>query len=90
MSVSWIDALTVMEARLEAIESGHEAGPFEPPAVDEPMPAALVGRAEAVVARGDAMQERLEAESARIRAELRRLPRRAAPTQGRARFEVDA
>jgi hypothetical protein len=90
MGISWIEALTAMETRLDAIEHGDDVGPFEPPAVDAPIPGDLLARAELIAARGEAVQERLEAESARIRGELRRLPRIAAAGPGAARFEVDA
>jgi hypothetical protein len=90
MAVSWIEALTAMEARLDAVERGETVDAFEPPAVAAPIPADLLPRAEAVVARGEAVQERMAKEAACIRDELRRLPRIAATGTGAARFEVDA
>ncbi len=89
-SGSWIDALTAMEARLDAAERGEPLAPFTPPEVEGALPAELAGRAEVVVARGAEVQERLEAESARIKRELRRMPRIAATGGGAARFVVDA
>ena len=77
----WEDALTEYEARLDLVATALEDGnavavaPFSAPAVDEPIPAHLAGRARTCAARGDELRERLASELNRIRTELRRLPR---------------
>ena len=95
MSGTWEHALEECEARLDAasvaLEQARPAAitPFSVPAVDGPIPAALVDRARACSARGEELSARAADELERIRRELRRLPRmpRAA---GATRFEAQA
>jgi hypothetical protein len=81
VTVTWEDALTECEARLDAAESALDprtavpVAPFGPPAVDGPLPAPLAERARACCERGEALASQLAGELDRIRAELRRLPR---------------
>ena len=95
MSVTWEHALEECEARLDsaavALDRGTPAAitPFSLPAVDGPIPAALVERARACSARSDALSARAADELERIRQELRRLPRMPR-TAGAARFEAQA
>jgi len=91
--ISWEQALDELSERLDAVDCSEHPeralGPFEPPAVAEPLPEALRSRVEALIARTDALAGRLQDELDDVRAELRRLPR--VPRQpGRSRFEVDA
>jgi hypothetical protein len=81
MTVTWEQALTECEERLDAattaLENGKPASvaPFSPAGIDEPLPSALVERALACSNRSVELSERLAGELERIRLELRRLPR---------------
>ena len=93
--VTWDDALTTLEACVEAAEStlaladpvGME--PFVAPRVDAPLTPEQADRARALLMRGEEVQARLEAERDRIRGELNRIPR-LPPKQGQSHFEVSA
>ena len=95
MTVTWDQALTDCEARLDAAAKALENGtlaavdPFSPSEVDGPLPTALAERAKKCATRGEELSERLAAELERIRLELRRLPRMPrAPRENR--FEARA
>jgi hypothetical protein len=95
MTVTWEQALTECEARLDAAATALAKGtlasvvPFSPSEIDEPLPVALAERAQACATRGEELSERLAAELERIRLELRRLPRMPrAPRENR--FEARA
>jgi hypothetical protein len=95
VSVTWEQAIEECEARLDAASAAlehrapAEIAPFSTPAVDGPIPAALVERARACSARSDDLSARLTDELERVRLELRRLPRMPR-AQGEARFEAQA
>lgn len=77
----WEQTLTECEARLEAAAGslgrgpGPDVAPFREPALDQPLPARLVDRAQALVDRSIDLEHRLRDEQVHILAELRRLPR---------------
>jgi hypothetical protein len=95
MTVTWEQALEECEARLEAASIALERGtpspvaPFSAPAVEGPIPPALVERARACSSRSDALAAQLGDELERVRLELRRLPRMPR-AQREARFEAQA
>jgi hypothetical protein len=90
MTASWIEALTAMERRLDAVDAGEPVSSFDPRSPAGPIPPEVLAHAREVLARGQELQERLESEAEEIRAELRRLPRIAANEPGVSRFQLDA
>jgi hypothetical protein len=93
MSVTWEQALTDIEARLDALDQAFDSGDaaeleFAPPDVDGPLPLALRDRAEAAATRTDALRARAEARTKDIKAELQRLPRRRSHSATTSLFEI--
>jgi hypothetical protein len=83
--------LTRCERVLEAADETPPLAPFEPPAVDGPLPGELAARAHHLLTRAAELTARLEAEKARIRDDLARLPRKRSERGGAtARFEAHA
>lgn len=95
MTVTWEQALTDCEARLDAAAAALESGtptaiaPFAAAEIEGPLPTGLAGRAQACSARGDELSARLADELERVRLELRRLPRMPR-AEREPRFEVQA
>jgi hypothetical protein len=79
---AWDVALDEFEATIARCAATLDADnqtavpPFEPPAVDGPLPGELAARAHHLLARAAELTERMEAEQRRIREELAKLPRR--------------